>query len=147
MKNTKFYKVWENMKSRCGNKNHKSYKHYGGRGITVCQEWLDFNSFRDDMYGSYLSHVEEHGQANTKIERKDVNRGYSKANCTWATYKAQARNMRSNVTYKGEVAIDASKRLGGTRGMVRQRLVYGWSKKRAFTAPAYQAIDIIKDNK
>ena len=95
MGHTRFYKTWANMKTRCLNKKTKDYKHYGDRGIIVCEEWLDFNNFKEDMYKSYLKHVEEFGEKQTTIDRIDNNDGYYKNNCKWATRKEQIANQRT----------------------------------------------------
>lgn len=80
--------------NRCSNPNATNYKDYGGRGITVCPEWLDYEKFLSDM-----------GPApeGLTIERLDNDKGYSKDNCVWATAQQQGRNRRSSVmlTYQG----------------------------------------------
>lgn len=91
------YKTWCRMKERCYNPRIKNYADYGGRGISVCPRWLEsFENFYTDMGprpGNGYS-----------IERKNVNAGYSKGNCRWATSKEQARNKRNNriVRFKGD---------------------------------------------
>jgi hypothetical protein len=57
MTKTRFHKIWTGMLERCSNKNHSSYTFYGKRGIVVCESWLKFMNFRDDMYQSYLEHI------------------------------------------------------------------------------------------
>jgi hypothetical protein len=92
---TSEYKSWQSMKDRCYNKNNPSFKDYGDRNINVCDEWLNsFECFINDM-GKKPS--KKHS-----IERLDVNKGYSKDNCIWATNKQQANNRRCNylLTYK-----------------------------------------------
>ena len=83
------YKVWDSMIQRCTNKNFSFYQHYGGRGITVCQEWKEnFINFFNDM-----------GEKPKKLslDRIDNNKGYFKENCRWVTMKTQNRNRRDSV--------------------------------------------------
>jgi hypothetical protein len=76
------------MKKRCLVPTHKAYKDYGGRGITVCEEWLDYNNFVRDM-----------GEApsNMSLDRIDNDKGYYKDNCKWSTQTEQMNNRRCNV--------------------------------------------------
>lgn len=94
MSKTRFYRVWENMRRRCSNPAHKSYKDYGGRGIQVCEQWHNFQSFFDDMYKSYQVHAQEKGEKNTTIERLNVDGNYQKENCSWRTIQEQQKNKR-----------------------------------------------------
>jgi hypothetical protein len=96
----KFYECWGSFKSRCLNKNDKDYSRYGGRGIKVCDEWLEFENFRDDMWEGFLKHVTEFGKGNTTLDRKDVNGNYEPSNCRWATYKKQNCNRCNNIVSK-----------------------------------------------
>jgi hypothetical protein len=91
------YKSWSHMKDRCLNIKNKSYKNYGGRGITVCKEWLEsFFNFLNDM-GCKPSKEYSLGRINN-----DGN--YEKNNCEWQTTKEQSCNTRKNkiIIYKGE---------------------------------------------
>lgn len=91
----KFYQSWKSIKSRCYFVANKEYPNYGGRGITVCDRWLNsFENFRDDMYESYLKHIQEFGKSNTSLDRLNPNFNYCKENCRWASNSQQARNTR-----------------------------------------------------
>jgi hypothetical protein len=89
------YRVWTNMKTRCLNENNKGYKHYGGRGITICAEWLNsFETFITDMG------PRPGGWREYSIQRIDNDGPYAKWNCKWATWDEQATNRRDPVTYE-----------------------------------------------
>lgn len=89
MSSTGTYSVWHNMLRRCRDKDNPAYKNYGGRGIDVCDRWLDFEKFLLDMGEK---------PKDRSLERRDNNKGYSKDNCYWATWIQQSNNKRANVT-------------------------------------------------
>lgn len=86
MSNTRFYKIWKGLFTRCYNKNYRLYKNYGGRGISVCERWHSFENFRDDMIFTYSDEK--------SIERVNNDGNYELSNCVWATDLEQNRNRR-----------------------------------------------------
>jgi len=92
LSHTRFHNIWTGMKQRCIDKNCEAFLRYGARGITICEEWLDFVNFKNDMYDSYLKHCEDFGEKQTSIDRKDNEGNYCKENCRWATAKEQSAN-------------------------------------------------------
>lgn len=126
---TATYQSWASMKTRCYNPKNKSYEHYGGRGITVCDRWLKFENFLEDM-------GERPG--GMSIDRVDTSLGYYPENCRWATQKQQQRNRSDNwlIEYNGQKRClsEWSELLGINRHTLTRRLK-SWSVERAFTAP------------
>jgi len=96
-KMSKTYKAWRNMLSRCYNPNDKCFKHYGARGIGVCEEWRH-------CFDAFLTYVGVAPAPNMTMERKDNARNYEPGNVKWADRWAQAGNKRNNrmVTVLGE---------------------------------------------
>lgn len=82
------YEVWKGMKKRCYNESFKSFCHYGGRGIKVCDRWMDFWAFLEDM---------GERPEGMSIDRIDVNGDYCKENCRWATQLEQSRNKTTTI--------------------------------------------------
>lgn len=85
---SRVYQTWGDMKIRCDNPEHKSYNHYGGRGISYQESWQTFEGFWSDMEEGYAD--------NLTLERVDVNGNYCKENCTWVTKLTQSRNRRKH---------------------------------------------------
>lgn len=93
--NSRIYNIWNNIKLRCNYVKHKSYPIYWWRWISICEEWnKSFKKFYEDMWASYEAHCAEFWEANTTIDRIDVNWNYCKENCRRATRKEQRKNQR-----------------------------------------------------
>ena len=95
---TRIHRIWTQMKTRCFNPKDEHYKDYGGRGITICDEWLNnLQAFHDWAIANGYSDE-------LTIDRIDVNGNYEPSNCRWITTKEQNFNKRNTVfvTYKGE---------------------------------------------
>lgn len=91
-KGTRLYIVWVGMRQRCENKNKSNYKYYGGRGIKVCDEWRDFNNFRE--WAMSTGYDPDAKRGIYTIERIDVDGNYCPENCTWVTIAEQQKNHR-----------------------------------------------------
>lgn len=112
------YQAWCNMKLRCYDTKNKQYSDYGGRGISVCDSWL--NSFKNFLSDMGLSN-------GLTLDRKDVNGNYDPSNCKWSTSTEQSRNKRNNhiVTLNGfnMTLVEASEKMNITYSCLRQRIV------------------------
>lgn len=91
MSHTRPYVIWQGMKSRCYNHNDSRYDRYGGRGVTVCDEW------RDDFTAFYEWALKNGYEDNLTIDRIDNDKGYSPDNCRWADTETQCRNRSTNI--------------------------------------------------
>lgn len=129
----KEYRAWLKMMARCYDPKEDRYPLYGGRGIRVCDRWMEvpegFHNFQADM-----------GPAPSKkhtLERIDNDGNYEPTNCRWATWKEQAQNRRTNrhLTFNGETLTMAqwADRLGVDRRVIWKRLHKKWELDRALT--------------
>lgn len=136
-KNTRLYVVWQGMRRRCFDTNIEAYKNYGGRGITVCPKWLDFESFYTWAIANGYDENAKRGECT--LDRIDVNGNYEPDNCRWVNMKAQANNMRKNVNleYNGETKTlrEWCELLNLSYNTIYGRLMKGWDIQKALETP------------
>jgi hypothetical protein len=130
------YRTWVRIRVRCYYKKYHNWAAYGGRGITVSEDWMTFENFERDMGPTY--------QRGLQIDRIDNSKGYSKENCRWATSKQNNRNRRSNTvfTIRGETKtlVEWCEVANvGPKG-VFYRLGQGWDPERAIFTPSQRAL-------
>lgn len=129
MTGTKEWKAWVSMRNRCTLKCCHRYKNYGGRGIKVCDRWIDsFENFYEDMGNAPVG---------TSLDRIDVNSDYSPGNCRWATKDQQYANKTTTklvLIHGMSVPLVELVRLSGIKHCVAYSRVfrYGWEPERAF---------------
>lgn len=132
-KKTKLFMAWVSMKQRCYNTNNINYLDYGGRGITVCDEWLsDFKAFYDWSYSNGFIDGEL-----LSIDRIDNDKGYFPDNCRWVSSKHQQRNRRTTtyLTYGNETKplTQWAEELGLKPSTIRSRLRRGLNDEQALS--------------
>lgn len=128
------YRCWASMKARCQNPKAPSYADYGGRGIKICDRWLE-------SFENFLADMGDRPRGMTLDRYPDVNGNYIKSNCRWATGIEQGNNRRNTpmVEYQGRTQSIANwaRELGFQYWSLRNRIVnLGWSIEKAFTTPA-----------
>jgi hypothetical protein len=134
------HRSWLSMMTRClwSGPERPDYALYQGKGITVCERWLDFANFLADM-----------GPKPTPkhtLDRIDSDGNYEPNNCKWSTAREQARNWKRRnfrIAFRGESLLTSewAERIGITRESLRDRLNGGWSVERALTTPAIRERD------
>lgn len=120
------------MKNRCNNPKAGRYEDYGGRGITVCDEWMEFEAFYRDMGPRPSKHH--------SIERRENDKGYSKENCHWATKVEQMNNRRNNILYERDGVTKTLAEWCKEKERKYRRVYYrmkrdGWSFEKAIDTP------------
>jgi hypothetical protein len=121
------------MKNRCHTPSSSSYKWYGARGISVCEDWRNsFEAFERDMLEGYASDL--------TIERKEVNKNYNKDNCIWIPMHEQAMNTRMVThidTPWGPLSpAAAARKVGVDRQTLVDRIAKGWTYEKIFSPPS-----------
>lgn len=118
---SKVYRLWSYMKERCFNENHKSWEYYGGRGITVCEEWLEAKAFIEWC----LNNGYKEGLT---IDRIDVNSDYCPSNCRFISNLEQQRNKRNSkyITINGITKVAAE--WSEITGLCSETIIYRYNK-------------------
>lgn len=134
----RLYQTWKNMRRRCFDPTNKRWEHYGGRGITICQEWNDYAVFRTwAMANGYADDL--------TIDRIDVNGNYCPENCRWVDAKTQANNVSRNhmVEFNGEqmTMAELADHLGLSYSALQHRIERGWDIGRIAAQPQRQVIN------
>lgn len=142
LNNPRLYSIWTGMKTRCFNSNTIKFADYGGRGITICDEWRVFDNF-------CLWALSNGYEDNLTIERINVDGNYEPSNCTWITKSEQGKNKRNlrMYTYNGETKhlAEWAREYNLDYGILYGRLALGMSFERALTykKPPYFRIPVI----
>lgn len=137
--NSNLYDVWTNIKQRCLNQNNPNYKNYGGRGITICDEWVnDFIKFQEWA-------IKNGYKKGLNIDRKDNDKGYSPDNCRFITYIENQNNKRTNtyIEFNNETntIVNWAKKLNmNPRTLVTRLDTLNWSIEKALTTPVAKRI-------
>ena len=134
MSNSRLYRIWQDMKRRCNNPHRVHYNSYGGRGITVCDEWMNSPQlfFEWAMQNGYSDHL--------TLDRIDVNGNYEPRNCRWISRSQQGRNKRNNhrVSYERQLITmaDAADLTAISYSTLRSRLnELHWTEEDAMSFP------------
>lgn len=127
------HRIWRAMKTRCTNPAASNYEIYGGRGVKVCDRWMD-------SYEAFLADMGHCPGSGYSIDRIDNDGDYEPSNCRWATRRQQNRNRRDTVllTFKGKTLCiaDWAVEIGINQSTLRNRIKsYGWSAEDALTVP------------
>lgn len=127
------YRAWQTMRHRCTCESSPAWESYGGRGITICDRWLNDPA-------AFLADMGARPSPNHEIDRIDNDGGYSQENCRWVLRKINDRNRRSNrtLTHDGRKATIAewAERTGLSHTLIIHRIDAGWTTHRTLTTPA-----------
>lgn len=133
--NSRLYGVCGDMKSRCLNNSFDAYKNYGGRGVSICNEWMDFANFRKWAMENGYDEYAQKGACT--IDRIDVNGDYCPDNCRWVPMYEQSKNKRTNVFLELDGETHTLSEWGQITGIdqrtIGNRIRRGWSVEDALT--------------
>lgn len=133
MESTAVYNTWRDMKQRCQNPNAQKYRSYGGRGISICEPWQEFESFYADMGDK---------PDGMSLDRIDNDGDYTPENCKWSTPQEQSNNTRANslITYQGKTQSIANwaRETGLTYHVLKHRHKRGWVGDMLFSTEDYR---------
>lgn len=126
---SRLHNIWKNMRKRCMNPNDPGFPNYGGRGISICDEWSEFSVFQEWALNAGYKET-------LSIERLDVNAGYGPSNCIWATAQMQSENRRFIARApNGQLWVHIARANGISNAAYRSRLNDGWDHHQAATWP------------
>jgi hypothetical protein len=131
-KTKRLYRIWQGMKARCQYPSQQGYKNYGGRGIKVCAEWLDYSTFKEWAFANGYND-------SLSIDRIDPDGNYYPKNCRWTTKVNQARNMTTNriieANGKRHCLSEWAEITGLSVKCISGRIFRGWDAIKALTTP------------
>jgi hypothetical protein len=132
---SRLYQIWSGIKSRCLNPQNVAFKNYGGRGITICDEW------KDDFQAFYDWAISNGYRENLTIDRIDNDKGYYPKNCRWTTMKKQQNHRRNNkiVIYKNNkfTVSELAEKLNISVQTLCWRLRNGWNENDLSLPPSF----------
>lgn len=128
----RLYETWKNMRRRCYDKSNKRYANYGGKGVSICDDWNEYSNFRKWA-------LENGYSENLTIDRIDVNGNYCPENCRWTDNIVQANNTTRNryIEYNGKIQsmADWAREFGIKYYTMNNRIQHGWSMDKIKNTP------------
>jgi hypothetical protein len=137
----RLYSIWASMKTRCYNENSSGYKNYGGRGIIICDEWIN----EDDGFINFYNWAMNNGYSSElTLDRENVNGNYEPSNCRWSDRVTQANNTRVTkyVEINGEIKTPKEWReiYNLSRSTFKWRISKGWDIVKTLTTPVRKKV-------
>lgn len=141
---TRLYKIWKSMRNRCLCETHPAYKNYGGRGISICEEWNDFKNFHDWAFAN--GYDENARYMESTLDRIDVNGNYEPSNCRFVGWNTQSHNKRNVKKYEYNGIFytipELAELSGKSRDLLYDRIVrYKWDLAKAVEEDVRTHID------